>query len=329
MEENMLKRIELHNHSIESDGRMSVPELCSWLLSQGVTAFSLTDHNTVSGFPLLRHFHEAHPVFEYLTGYELTSWYGHILCQNVKGYIPWEDLDRENGDLFLERVHAQGGLAGIAHPASFPHPVSNGLFFEFEIRDWSSVDFIEIVNHAHPAFPDNAKGILFWEERLLQGFSRGVHPAQVSGMDLHAPVDMSSSYRTWMELDGPVETAPLSEQFSYAIKKNRTIVSNGPVLLQERKGDSLSLQIDLKTDERARTLPEDTPFLLFLRSPAASFSRRIQRNASLSLSACGIREDEPVILKLYPETASFAKSPCGHSLPEHILPSCIRLSLPE
>ena len=148
-------------------------------------------------------------------------------------------------------------------------------------------------------------------------------------MDLHAPVDMSSSYRTWMELDGPVETAPLSEQFSYAIKKNRTIVSNGPVLLQERKGDSLSLQIDLKTDERARTLPEDTPFLLFLRSPAASFSRRIQRNASLSLSACGIREDEPVILKLYPETAPSAKSPCGNSLPEHILPSCIRLSLPE
>ena len=31
----MLKRIELHNHSLESDGRMSVDELASWLISNG------------------------------------------------------------------------------------------------------------------------------------------------------------------------------------------------------------------------------------------------------------------------------------------------------
>ena len=50
----MLKRIELHNHSLESDGRMSVSELVSWLVSNRITAFSLTDHNTVSGLPVLK-----------------------------------------------------------------------------------------------------------------------------------------------------------------------------------------------------------------------------------------------------------------------------------
>ena len=313
----MLKRIELHNHSLESDGRMSVEELAGWLISNGITAFSLTDHNTVSGFPLLHRYRETHPGFEYLTGYELTSWYGHILCQNVREYIPWDDMDLENGDLFPDRVHAQGGLVGIAHPVSFPHPVSNGLRFELVIHDWTKVDFIEIINNAHPAFPDNQKGILYWEEKLLSGFSAGVHAAPVSGMDLHSPVDMSRYYRTWLELDGSgLEQAPLSEQLDYAIRKNRTIVSNGPVLLCNRKGDSLSLHIDLKTDERIRGLSIESPFLLSLRSPSSHFFRRIQGNVTLSLSACGIREDEPVILKLYP-----------HMEPDG-LPSCIRTSLP-
>lgn len=312
----MLKRIELHNHSLESDGRMSVKELAAWLISNGISAFSLTDHNTVSGFPLLREYWEKNPVFEYLTGYELTSWYGHILCQNIREYIPWDDLNRENGDLFLDRVHAQGGLAGMAHPKSFPHPVSNGLNFEFTIHDWTKVDFIEIINNSHPAYPDNAEGIRYWEEALLQGSGAGIAP--VSGMDLHAPVDMSRYYRTWMELDCQLETAPLSEQLTYAVKKNRTIVSNGPVLLCERDGDSLSLHIDLKTDDRVRDLPTDTPFLLSLRSPSASFCRRLQGRARLSLSACGIQAEEPVVLKLYP----------GNALPvENALPLCIRASV--
>ena len=318
----MLKRIELHNHSLESDGRMSVPELVSWLVSSRITAFSLTDHNTVSGLPVLEKLREEDPVFEYLNGYELTSWYGHILCQNVSGYIPWDDCDRENGDALFDRVHAQGGLAGIAHPVSFPHPLSNGLRFEFLIHDWSKVDFIEIINNSHPAFPDNGKGIRYWEDRFLKGYTQGVCPAPVSGMDLHAPTDMSRTHTTWMELDDSLLSAPLHVQLDAAVKQNRTIVSNGPVLLYERKGDLLSLQTDLKTDERIQGMPEETPFLLSLRSPSASYFRRLQGHADLSLSACGIGSSEPIVLKLYP----------GYARPEEterLLPSCIRACLPQ
>lgn len=325
----MLKRIELHNHSMESDGRMSVEELASWLISNGISAFSLTDHNTVSGFPLLQEYWEKNPVFEYLTGYELTSWYGHILCQNIREYLPWDDLDLEDGDLFLDRVHAQKGLVGMAHPKSFPHPVSNGLNFEVHIQDWTKVDFIEIINNSHPAFPDNAKGILYWEEALLQGFGSGVRIAPVSGMDLHAPVDMRCYYRTWMDLDCPEpEKAPLSAQLEYAVKKNRTVVSNGPLLLCRREGDFLSLHIDLKTDERVRDLPAETPFLLSLRSPSVSFLRRLQGNLRLSLSACGIQKDEPVVLKLYRETGFSNPVSRKNPLPENILPDCIRADVP-
>ena len=120
----MLKRIELHNHSLESDGRMSVSELVSWLVSNRITAFSLTDHNTVSGLPVLKKLQEENPVFEYLNGYELTSWYGHILCQNVSGYIPGTTATGKTETFcstgYMRREDWQGSPTRSAFPIRSP-----------------------------------------------------------------------------------------------------------------------------------------------------------------------------------------------------------------
>lgn len=50
----MWKRIELHNHTVESDGSMTVTELVRFLTSKHIRSFSLTDHNTISGWRQLR-----------------------------------------------------------------------------------------------------------------------------------------------------------------------------------------------------------------------------------------------------------------------------------
>ena len=92
----MWKRIELHNHTMESDGSMTVKELAAFMEAQGIPWFSLTDHNTVSGFPDLPA--ACKNRLQYVCGYELTSYYGHLLCQNVTSYIPWDDIDRDNAD---------------------------------------------------------------------------------------------------------------------------------------------------------------------------------------------------------------------------------------
>ena len=42
----MWKRIELHNHTMESDGSMTVKELAAFMEAQGIPWFSLKDHNT-------------------------------------------------------------------------------------------------------------------------------------------------------------------------------------------------------------------------------------------------------------------------------------------
>ena len=45
----MYKRLELHNHTIESDGNLTPSELIDLMCDDKVDAFALTDHNTISG----------------------------------------------------------------------------------------------------------------------------------------------------------------------------------------------------------------------------------------------------------------------------------------
>ena len=43
------KRLELHNHTVESDGSLTCQELTEYLAADHVDAFAITDHNTTSG----------------------------------------------------------------------------------------------------------------------------------------------------------------------------------------------------------------------------------------------------------------------------------------
>ena len=45
----MYKRLELHNHTTESDAVFTCRELIDFLVNDHVDAFALTDHNTISG----------------------------------------------------------------------------------------------------------------------------------------------------------------------------------------------------------------------------------------------------------------------------------------
>lgn len=225
------KRIELHNHTIESDGIMTANELVSCLASNGVRAFSLTDHNTISGWSSLESACRsaltlnAAPSLEYIQGFELTSYYGHLLCQNVSSYIPWDDIDENNADLLFQRVHEAGGLAGPAHPFSVPFPFSTGMRWSMKIHDFRLVDFIEIINNAHPMVPDNRNAILWWEQLIFDGFPI----APVSGQDLHRPQSLEGTYTTHIAVAPEDAFCELADQLSSAIRGCRTCVTRGPV----------------------------------------------------------------------------------------------------
>lgn len=236
----MWKRIELHNHTYESDGKMSCEELVTYLHSCNIDHFSLTDHNTVSGWNHLPEIAKRYDM-EYIQGLELTTYYGHLLAQNINSYVTWDDLSEENADLLFKRIHDQNGLAGPAHPFTVPSPFSNGMNWSMKIHDYNLVDFIEIINNAHPMFPDNRKAIEWWEKLVLQGF----RIAPVSGMDLHKKKDMSEFYTTFIYVSNP--SATLSKQLEYAVRNCRTQVTKGPLLHWNIIDQTLEITID-KTD---------------------------------------------------------------------------------
>lgn len=247
----MWKRIELHNHTIESDGSMTAKELAAFMEAQGIPCFSLTDHNTVSGFPQLPA--ACGDRIRYVCGYELTSYYGHLLCQNVSSYIPWDDIDRDNADLLFQRIHEADGLAGPAHPFSLPSPFSNGMRWDMTIHDPGLMDFIEIVNNAHPMVPDNCQAIQWWSHLACSGFPI----APVSGLDLHRPMDLKGVFSTFIEVeeDNSLDTAWVLAQ---AIRCCRTCVTRGPVLHWTLSGDNL----DLSLLPGLTPVPEQTPEMM-------------------------------------------------------------------
>ena len=262
----MWKRIELHNHTIESDGIMTVPELVRYLEQEGIHAFSLTDHNTVAGFPALPLAcdRQTSPM-EYINGFELTSFYGHLLCQNVSSYIPWEDIDESFADPLFRRVHEAGGLAGPAHPFSIPCPFSNGMRWSMKIHDYHLVDFIEVINNAHPMVPDNQEAILWWENLIFSGYC--ICP--VSGMDLHRPVSMDGFYTTYIQVKEEDASLPLSEQLDLAIRSCSACVTKGPVLYWERSGTELKVFLEKGFPQTGR------PYLCQLRTRHQCLTRQL------------------------------------------------------
>lgn len=281
----MWKPVELHNHSTESDGRLPVEELAAYFHQNHISAFSLTDHNTISGFPGLRSFSErADFPFEYIQGYELTSYYGHLLCQNVPEYIPWDDISPFDADFLFERVHKAGGLAGPAHPFSIPSPFSNGMRWDMRIHDPALMDFIEVINNAHPMFPDNTRAIEWWESLLFRGF----HIAAASGMDFHSQLP-AGRFTTYIEVPDRLLKAPLSLQLEHAVKGCRTCVSRGPIADWEVQGNRLIVSAS-----------SGGKYLCQLRSREGSVTKKMENaSAAFDLSALSSAGKAAVIM-LYP-----------------------------
>lgn len=70
----MWKRIELHNHTMESDGSMTVKELAAFMEARGSPGFpSRTTTQSPASQICPR---PAKTGLQYVCGYELTSYYG-------------------------------------------------------------------------------------------------------------------------------------------------------------------------------------------------------------------------------------------------------------
>ena len=221
------KRLELHNHTVESDGSLTCEELTEYLAADHVDAFAITDHNTTSGQAKIEKLlEEKHYPIELIHGMEYTTYFGHILCLNLTKYVPWNSIDQHRPELLFEAARKKGALVGIAHPFSYGDPFARGCRFEMTVTDYSKVDFIEIFNNPESLHEVNERGTNLWMSLIFSGYKI----TATSGMDLHNRAKLASCYATYIE---GKNGGDIASELDTAIHTHRTWISKGALLLTE------------------------------------------------------------------------------------------------
>ena len=218
----MFKRYELHNHTLESDAPISCAELVDRMIADEVDCFAITDHNTISPHYIIRKIMaEKNPPLQCIYGMEYTTYFGHIVCPFLEQYVPWDSIDRHKPELLFEACKKANAITGIAHPFAYYEPLAQGCRFEMDIRDFSNVDYIEIVNNPEPLREVNAPAIRWWEKLVLSG----VRVAACAGMDLHKVTDrFAMRFATYAE---GVEGGDAEAELRAALAIQRTWISKG------------------------------------------------------------------------------------------------------
>lgn len=204
---------ELHCHTLHSDGGFTVSELQKSAKEDGLSLMALTDHNTMSG-----HAELDDKIIPTIRGIEWTTYFGHMLVLGAKRFVDWRDAVPDNIDEKISQVKAQGGLVGIAHPFQLGSPMCTGGRWEFNVRDFDNVDYVEIW---HQSFSkenyENERATAFWTSLL----DKGHRIAASYGRDWHRPENGGHYGCTYLDIDGEINP----ENAMCAIEKGRTVVS--------------------------------------------------------------------------------------------------------
>lgn len=241
----IFQRAELHNHSTESDGSMTVAELMEWAEEKEYEVMALTDHNTCAGHEKAeRIIREKRLKTELLKGVEVTTMYGHILVLGTGNMPDLRKLNPQAPEEYLKELRRSGGAAiGLAHPMCIGRPVMAGCRFAMELHDWDLPDYIEVFNTSAGTgeiaedLMGNEKALELWETKVLQGHRL----AAVTGKDIHRRPEDLPVMITYAVLPDGAGDENRAGQVLAAILEGRTIVTRGPLLTAEKEKDTLTV----------------------------------------------------------------------------------------
>ena len=207
--------VELHCHTVHSDGDFTPESLQNAAVQNGLSLIALTDHNTFSGTKELKA-----DICPFIRGIEWTTYFGHMLVLGAKSFVDWRDAVPDNIDEKISAVKAAGGTVGVAHPYQCGSPICTGGRWEFKVKKWENVDYIEIW---HEGFSEgnteNDRATAMWTRLLDEGY----HLAASYGRDWHRPSSGGLFGCTYLDFEGEISEAAALK----AIKQGRTVVSVG------------------------------------------------------------------------------------------------------
>jgi predicted metal-dependent phosphoesterase TrpH len=174
-----LIRVDCHNHTNYSPDSILSPATMLWRArKRGLNVICVTDHNTVRGGLVARELAATKaPEVRVIVGEEVLTTKGDLL-----GLFLTEDI--ESGltpDEAIDRIHAQGGLAGA------PHPFDP---FRTSLRDHMPsivprLDFIEGLN---------ARMVRAEHNDHAQEFARAHDKPMSAASDAHSPREIARCY---------------------------------------------------------------------------------------------------------------------------------------
>ena len=286
------KRLELHNHTVESDGSLTCQELTEYLAADHVDAFAITDHNTTSGQKKIEQLlEEKHYPISLIRGMEYTTYFGHILCLNLAKYVPWNSIDQHRPELLFEAAREKGALVGIAHPFSYGDPFARGCRFEMTVSDYSKVDFIEIFNNPEPLHEVNERGTNLWMSLIFSGYQI----TATSGMDLHNRAKLAGCYATYIE---GKNGGNIASELDTAIHTHRTWVSKGALLLTEVLPETNELLLTF-TDAHKPGFAVPKTAQVVLKGKDKTFTTSVSLDKPVRVSLNQLSGTDPIIPLLY------------------------------
>ena len=215
------KPFEMHTHTCSSDGRFTLEELCAAAKAYEYKGIALTDHNTYSAFDGL----PETPVINgipVIRGIEWTTFYGHMQVLYAEKFVDWRRAKPETIDAFIAQIKEAHGIVGIAHPFQVGSPMCTGCFFDFKVKNWEAVDYIEVWSKHSPTTRfDNPMACAMWTDLL----NRGYHIAVTAGRDWHWETEKKHAAATYIGLEDGVVSA---ETVRDAFRNGRTYLTCGP-----------------------------------------------------------------------------------------------------
>lgn len=170
---------DVHMHTNYSDGTGSVEEVVTFAQQHtSLDVIAITDHDTIEGALRARDLAAKHNYrFEVIVGEEISTREGHLLALFLREPIaPDQSIERS-----IELVHAQGGLAVVAHPFNrvFRHSVQRSVMNRLLRQPELHPDGIETLNGSFAGIGSS---------RIAMTLARTVYPwAETGGSDAHTP----------------------------------------------------------------------------------------------------------------------------------------------
>lgn len=176
---------DFHVHSKEStDASPTLDENATFARSRGLDFIELSEHNTITQLDYFTDAQAKHPDILLLPGIEYTTYQGH---GNAIGATQW--VDHKIGqpgvtiEGALEKIHAQGALFAINHPALAVGDLCIGCEWKHQV-DPKTIDAVEIATWglSEGSTLSSPAAIRLWDDLC----AKGRHAAAIGGSDDHS-----------------------------------------------------------------------------------------------------------------------------------------------